>query len=183
MDIKSSPANDLDADGFLLKLLLRPATTKHEYDQVCNLFKELGFVDGDISGNGPFMKLHEPMLTAKSVKCLCEIIDDVEENVICLHIVCDETGNSFWLIYSSDWVGVPVVLASYTAEGDTFCCGSLDKEKRYQCHQIYTDPETFEVFEGLQPLDVVPIHGYQVVADFLADIMGEDVDWENWEES
>jgi len=183
MDTKSSQSNDLDADGFLLKLLLRPATTKHEYDQVCNLFKELDFVEGDISGRGPFMKLHEPMVSAKSVRCLCEIIDDVEENVICLHVVCDETGDSVWMIYSSDWVGVPLVLASYTDDKDKFCCKRLDKEMRYQSHQIYTDIETFEIFEGLRPLDVVPIHGYQVVADFLTDIMGEDVDWENWEEN
>ena len=56
----------------------------------------------------------------------------------------------------------------------------MDQEKRYQCHQIYTDTDTFEVFEGLEPLDTVPIQGYQIVADFLADIMGEDIDWENW---
>jgi len=183
MDTKSSNIKDLDADGFLLKLLLRPETTKHQYDQVCGLFKELGFVDGEVSLDGPFIKLHEPMISAKSVECLCHLIDDVEENVICLHIVSEETGESTWLIYSVDWVGVPLVLASYTEKTDLFCCDKLDHEKRYQCHQIYTDAETYEIFDGLEPLDVVPVHAYQIVADFLADIIGEDIDWENWEEN
>ena len=34
MSTKSPKLQDLDADGFLLKLLLHPQTTKHQYDQV-----------------------------------------------------------------------------------------------------------------------------------------------------
>lgn len=180
MSTKSPKINDLDADGFLLKLLLNPKTTKHQYDQVCFLFKELGFVEGDVTTNGSFMKLHEPMLTAKSVDCLCHLISDADENVITMHVIKEDTGESVWLIYSADWVGVPVVLANYTMQSDAQCCSNLDEEKRYNSHQIYTDSETFEVFEDIDPMDVVPIQSYQVVADFLADIMGEDVDWENW---
>jgi hypothetical protein len=183
MDTKSPGLKDLDADGFLLKLLLRPETTKHEYDQVCSLFRELDFVDGDVAPNGPFMKLHEPMVSAKTVNCLCQLTTDAEENVIGLHVVNEGSGESVWLLYSSDWVGVPVVLASYGSEGDVYCCKGLDQEKRYLCQQIYIDDEAFEVFEGLLPLEVVPIQAYQIVADLLADIIGEDIDWENWEEN
>ena len=85
MSTKSPKINDLDADGFLLKLLLYPETTKHQYDQVCYLFKELGFVDGDVMHNGAFMKLHEPMLTAKSVDCLCQLINDMDYSSINSH--------------------------------------------------------------------------------------------------